>query len=82
MEEPQILSLLKDKLRNIGRKSNSDISVKQSESKKSDAEDRGELVPLMSSSDDDNKKMVKVADIVIRKRVIEKGKLMLISKKK
>jgi len=36
----------------------------------------------MSSSDDDNKKMVKVADIVIRKRVIEKGKLMLISKKK
>jgi stress response protein YsnF len=66
----------------------------QSESKKSDAEDRGELVPLMSSSDDDNKsetekviplwaeeleinkKMVKMAGIVIRKiRVIEKKKI-------
>jgi stress response protein YsnF len=101
MEEPQILSLLKDKLRNIGRKSNSDISAMQSESKRSDAEDRREVVALMSSSVDDNKsetekaiplwaeeleinkKMVKVAEIVIRKgRVIEKKKMMLISKKK
>lgn len=95
VEEPQILSFLKDKLSSIGKKSNSaDIDVKQSESKKSDVEDRGELVPLMSSpSDTDsletekviplwaeeievNKKMVKVAEIVIKKRkVTEKKKI-------
>jgi stress response protein YsnF len=52
VEEPQILSFLKDKLSSIRRKSDStaNIDVKQSEMKKSDAEDRGELVPLMSSS--------------------------------
>jgi stress response protein YsnF len=96
VEEPQILSFLKDKLSSIGKKSNSaDIDVKQSESKKSDVEDRGELVPLMSSSPSDtdsletekviplwaeeievNKKMVKVAEIVIKKRkVTEKKKI-------
>ena len=94
VEEPQILSFLKDKLRSIGKKSNSaDIDVKQSESKKSDVEDRGELVPLMSSSPSDtdsletekviplwaeeievNKKMVKVAEIVIKKRKVTKKK--------
>jgi stress response protein YsnF len=96
VEEPQILSFLKDKLSSIGKKSNSaDIDVKQSESKKSDVEDRGELVPLMSSSPSDtdsletekviplwaeeievNKEMVKVAEIVIKKRkVTEKKKI-------
>ena len=96
VEEPQILSFLKDKLSSIGKKSNSaDLDVKQSESKKSDVEDRGELVPLMSSSPSDtdsletekviplwaeeievNKKMVKVSEIVIKKRkVTEKKKI-------
>jgi stress response protein YsnF len=96
VEEPQILSFLKDKLSSIGKKSNSaDIDVKQSESKKTDVEDRGELVPLMSyspsgtdSSETErviplwaeeievSKKMVKVAEIVIRKRrVTEKKKI-------
>jgi stress response protein YsnF len=99
VEEPQILSFLKDKLSSIGKKSNSaDKDVKQSESKKTDVEDRGELVPLMSSSGTDtsgtdsseterviplwaeefevSKKMVKVAEIVIRKRrVTEKKKI-------
>jgi stress response protein YsnF len=51
VEEPQILSFLKDKISSIGRKSSSaNIDVKQYGAKKSDAEDRGELVPLMSSS--------------------------------
>jgi stress response protein YsnF len=51
VEEPQILSFLKDKLSSIHRKASSaNIDVKQSQTKKSDAEDRGELVPLMSSS--------------------------------
>jgi stress response protein YsnF len=51
VEEPQILSFLKDKISSIRRKATSaNIDVKQSEMKKSDAEDRGELVPLMSSS--------------------------------
>ena len=51
VEKSQILSFLKDKLSSIRRKATSaNIDVKQSEMKKSDAEDRGELVPLMSSS--------------------------------
>lgn len=102
VEEPQILSFLKDKLRSIGKKSNSaDIDVKQSESKKSDVEDRGELVPLMSSSPSDtdsletekviplwaeeievNKKMVKVAEIVIKKRKVTEKKSIDINIKK
>jgi stress response protein YsnF len=102
LEEPQILSFLKDKLGSIGKKSNSaDVDVKQSESKKSDVEDRGELIPLMSSSLSDadssetekliplwaeeievSKKMVKVAEIVIRKRrVTEKKKIDIDIKK-
>lgn len=89
-EEPQILSFLKDKLSSIGKKSNSsEIDVKQSESKKSYVEDKGELVPLMSSSSETekviplwaeeievSKKMVKVAEVVIKKRrVTEKKKI-------
>jgi stress response protein YsnF len=102
VEEPEILSFLKDKLGSIGKKSNSaDVDVKQSESKKSDVEDRGELIPLMSSSLSDadssetekliplwaeeievSKKMVKVAEIVIRKRrVTEKKKIDIDIKK-
>jgi stress response protein YsnF len=59
MEEHQILSLLKDKIRHIGRKSNSDdIFVKQLDKSKkgggADDEDRGEVVPLMSPSSDNN----------------------------
>ena len=96
VEEPQILSFLKDKLSSIGKKSNSsEIDVKQSESKKSYVEDKGELVPLMSSSPSDtdssetekviplwaeeievSKKMVKVAEVMIKKRrVTEKKKI-------
>jgi stress response protein YsnF len=96
VEEPQILSFLKDKISSIGRKSDStDTDVKQSESKKSYVEDKGELVPLMSSSPSDtdssetekviplwteeievSKKMVKVAEVVIKKRrVTEKKKI-------
>lgn len=102
VEEPQILSFLKDKLSSIGKKSSSaDIDVKQSESKKSDVEDRGELVPLMSSSSSDidesetekviplwaeeievNKKMVKVAEIVIKKRKVTEKKSIDINIKK
>lgn len=102
VEEPQILSFLKDKLSSIGRKSDStDIDVKQSEMKKSDAEDRGELVPLMSSSSsytdssetekviplwaeeiEVSKKMVKVAEIVIKKRRVTETKKIDIGIKK
>ena len=102
VEEPQILSFLKDKLSSIRRKATSaNIDVKQSEMKKSDAEDRGELVPLMSSSSSYNdssetekviplwaeeievsKKMVKVAEIVIKKRRVTETKKIDIGIKK
>jgi stress response protein YsnF len=102
VEEPQILSFLKDKLSSIARKSNStDTDVKQSETKKSDVEERGELVPLMSSSSSDtdesetekviplwaeemeiSKKMVKVAEIVIKKRKVTEKKSIDIDIKK
>ena len=102
VEKSQILSFLKDKLSSIGRKSDSsDIDVKQSETKKSDAENRGELVPLMSSSSSYNdssetekviplwaeeievsKKMVKVAEIVIKKRRVTETKKIDIGIKK
>ena len=115
MEEPQILSLLKDKIiSSIGKKSDysSDqiLFVKQSDKKSNksggnssdaasnDDKSRGELVPLMySSSPSDNnnrnnisetekvipifteefeikKKMVKVAEIVLRKRKVTEKK--------
>ena len=102
VEKSQILSFLKDKLSSIGRKSDSsDIEVKQSEAKKSAAEDRGELVPLMSSSSsytdssetekviplwaeeiEVSKKMVKVAEIVIKKRRVTETKKIDIGIKK
>ena len=53
VEEPRILSALKDKITSIASRSNSDTSVDQSISKKDKIESRGELVPLFSSSSDD-----------------------------
>jgi stress response protein YsnF len=102
VEKSQILSFLKDKLSSIGRKSDSsDIYMKQSETKKSDAENRGELVPLMSPSSsytdssetekviplwaeetEVSKKMVKVAEIVIKKRRVTETKKIDIGIKK
>ena len=102
VEKSQILSFLKDKLSSIGRKSDSsDIYMKQSETKKSDAENRGELVPLMSTSSsytdssetekviplwaeeiEISKKMVKVAEIVIKKRRVTETKKIYIDIKK
>jgi uncharacterized protein (TIGR02271 family) len=94
------LSFLKDKISSIGRKSNStDTDVKQFEKKKSHAEDRGELVPLNSSSNTDSsetekviplwaeqievsKKMIKVAEIVIKKRRVTETKKIDIDIKK
>ena len=87
------MSALKDKITSIS-KLDRDLSVKQSVSKESKIEDRGELVPLLSlPSDKSNsetekviplyeeqfeisKKIVKVAEIIIRKRrVTEKKKI-------
>jgi len=103
VEKSQILSFIKDKLSSIGRKKSdsSDVDVKQSETRKSDAEDRGELVPLMSSSSsytdssetekviplwaeeiEVSKKMVKVAEIVIKKRRVTETKKIDIGIKK
>jgi len=53
VEEPRILSALKDKISNITNSGSSDASVDQSISKKNKIENRGEQVPLFSSSDDD-----------------------------
>ena len=95
VEESQVFSALKDKISSIASRGNT--SIGQSIDKKKKIENMGELVPLLSSSDDDNsetqrekeriiplyeeqleinKKMVKVAEIVITKRrVIEKKKI-------
>ena len=95
VEESQVFSALKDKISSIASRGNT--SVEQSIDKKKKIENMGELVPLLSSSDDDNsetqrekeriiplyeeqleinKKMVKVAEIVITKRrVTEKKKI-------
>ena len=95
VEESQVFSALKDKISSIASRGNT--SIGQSIDKKERIENMGELVPLLSSSDDDNsetqrekeriiplyeeqleinKKMVKVAEIVITKRrVIEKKKI-------
>jgi stress response protein YsnF len=107
VEESQILSALKDKISSIASSGNADTSVEQSIKKKKKIENRGELVPLLSTSsssaDNDeekgnsetqiekekekviplyeeqfeiNKRMVKVAEIVITKRrVTEKKKI-------
>ena len=53
VKEPRILSALKDKISNITNSGSSDASVDQSISKKNKIENRGEQVPLFSSSDDD-----------------------------
>jgi stress response protein YsnF len=53
VEEPRILSALKDKITSIASRGNSDTSVDQSITKKDKIESRGELVPLFSSSSDD-----------------------------
>jgi stress response protein YsnF len=54
VEEPRILSALKDKITSIASSSgNTDSSVEQSVSKKNKIENRGEIVPLFSSSYDD-----------------------------
>jgi stress response protein YsnF len=89
VEESQILSALKDKISSIG-KSGTDSSVEQSVSKKSKIEERGQLVPLLSSDESNaeyekiiplyeeqfeiSKRMVKVAEVVIRKRRVTEEK--------
>jgi stress response protein YsnF len=50
VEESQILSALKDKISSIASSGNVDTSVEQSISKKNKIENRGELVPLFSST--------------------------------
>ena len=50
VEESQILSALKDKISSIATSDNADTSVEQSVKKKNKIENRGELVPLFSSS--------------------------------
>ena len=54
VEESQILSALKDKISSIASTSSADTSVEQSVKKKNIVEDRGEVVPLFSSSDNTN----------------------------
>jgi stress response protein YsnF len=89
VEESQILSALKDKISSIG-KSGTDSSVEQSVSKKSKIGERGQLVPLLSSDESNaeyekiiplyeeqfeiSKRMVKVAEVVIRKRRVTEEK--------
>ena len=92
MEESQVFSVLKDKISSIASRGNT--SVGQSIDKKKKIENMGELVPLLSSDDDNsetqrekeriiplyeeqleiNKKMVKVAEIVITKRRVTEQK--------
>ncbi|MFL6368218.1 MAG: DUF2382 domain-containing protein, partial [Nitrososphaeraceae archaeon] len=50
VEESQILSALKDKISSIATSGNAGTSVEQSVKKKNKIENRGELVPLFSSS--------------------------------
>jgi stress response protein YsnF len=50
-EKSQILSALKDKITSLSGRGDADSSVEQSVSKKSKIENRGELVPLLSTSD-------------------------------
>ena len=53
VEDSQILSALKDKITSLSGRGNADISVEQSVSKKNKIENRGELVPLLSTSDEE-----------------------------
>jgi stress response protein YsnF len=88
-ERRWLLSALKEKISGIGSSSDPNISVKQSVSKKSEVEDNAELVPLSIDSNSSatekiiplwaeelevNKKMVKVAEIVIKKRKVTEKK--------
>jgi stress response protein YsnF len=50
VEESQILSALKDKITSLAGRGNADTSAEQSVRKKNKIENRGELVPLLSSS--------------------------------
>jgi stress response protein YsnF len=50
-EKSQILSALKDKITSLSGRGDADSSVEQSVSKKTKIENRGELVPLLSTSD-------------------------------
>ena len=52
-EKSQILSALKDKITSLSGRGDADSSVEQSVSKKSEIENRGELVPLLSTSDEE-----------------------------
>ena len=68
VEEPRILSALKDKISNITNIGSSDTSVDQSTSKKNKIENRGEQVPLFSSasayddatSENENEKVIPI----------------------
>jgi stress response protein YsnF len=53
VEDSQILSALKDKITSLSGRGNADTSVEQSVSKKNKIENRGELVPLVSTSDEE-----------------------------
>ena len=71
VDEPRILSALKDKISSIASSSgNTDASVEQSVSKKNKIEDRGELVPLFSSSYDDEESETDVEKEKEREKVI------------
>jgi stress response protein YsnF len=93
--ESQVFSALKDRISSIASRGNTSTSVEQSIDKKDNIENMGELVPLLSSSDEGNsetqrekeriiplyeeqleinKKMVKVAEIVITKRRVTEQK--------
>src|SRR5919199_111683 len=70
VDEPRILSAL-DKIGSIASSSgNTDASVEQSVSKKNKIEDRGELVPLFSSSYDDEESETDVEKEKEREKVI------------
>ena len=70
VDEPRILSAL-DKIGSIASSSgNTDASVEQSVSKKNKIEDRGELVPLFSSSYDDEESETDVEKEREREKVI------------
>ena len=53
VEDSQILSALKDKITSLSGRGNADTPVEQSVSKKNKIENRGELVPLLSTSDEE-----------------------------
>lgn len=54
VEEYRIISALKDKIDSISSRDNPSSTVEQSIKKKNKIENRGELVPLLSSSDEGN----------------------------